>query len=72
MLGAKASKQKCDFCLEPVEPVNLSKFSINEPFSQSDNARFDESMGDSPVISCEGREVLQGTRVREVFQRGVV
>ena len=24
------------------------------------------------VISCEGREVLQRTRVRQVFQRGVV
>ena len=49
-----------------------SKFSVNEPFSQSDNARFDETMGDIPVISCEGREVLQRTRVRQVFQRGVV
>ena len=70
--GAKASQQKCAFFLEPVEPVNLSKFSINEPFSQSDNARFDETMGDIPVISCEGREVLQRTRVRQVFQRVVV
>ncbi len=65
--GAKASKQKRAFFL-----VNLSKFSINEPFSQSDNARFDETMGASPVISCEGREVLQRTRVRQVFQRVVV
>ena len=29
-------------------------------------------MGDIAVISCEGREVLQRTRVRQVFQRGVV
>ena len=28
--------------------------------------------GRRPVISCEGREVLQRTRVRQVFQRGVV
>jgi hypothetical protein len=28
-------------------------------------------MGGSPVISCEGRQVLQRTRVRQVFQRGV-
>jgi hypothetical protein len=32
-------------------------------------SRFDETMGGSPVISCEGREVLQRTRVRQVFQR---
>ena len=31
------------------------------------NARFDETMGDIPVISCEGPEVLQRTRVRQVF-----
>ena len=76
LLGAKASKQKCDFCLEPVEPVNLlANFARQLPvtnFSQSDNARFDESMGDNAVISCEGREVLQRTCVRQVFQRGVV
>jgi hypothetical protein len=35
-------------------------------------SRFDETMGGSPVISCKGREVLQGTRVRQVFQRVVV
>ena len=35
-------------------------------------SRFDETMGGSPVISCEGREVLQRTRVRQVFQRVVV
>ncbi len=34
-------------------------------------SRFDETMGGRPVISCEGREVLQRTRVRQVFQRGV-
>ena len=59
-----------------VEPVNLlANFARQLPvtnFSQSDNARFDESMGDNAVISCEGREVLQRTRVRQVFQRGVV
>jgi hypothetical protein len=30
-------------------------------------SRFAETMGGSPVISCEGREVLQRTRVRQVF-----
>ena len=35
-------------------------------------SRFDKTMGDSPVITCEGLEVLQRTRVRQVFQRGVV
>jgi hypothetical protein len=33
-------------------------------------SRFDETMVGSPVISCEGREVLQRTRVRQVFRRG--
>ena len=68
--------KKRAFFKEPVEPVNLlANFARQLPvtnFSQSDNARFDETMGDIPVISCEGREVLQRTRVRQVFQRGVV
>jgi hypothetical protein len=35
-------------------------------------SRFDETMGGSLVISCEGLEVVQRTRVRQVFQRVVV
>jgi hypothetical protein len=29
-------------------------------------------MGGSPVISCEGRKMLQRTRVRQVFRRGII
>jgi hypothetical protein len=29
-------------------------------------------LGDSLVISCEGRKMLQRTRVRQVFRRGII
>ena len=30
------------------------------------------TLGGSPVISCEGREMLQRTRVRQVFRLGII
>jgi hypothetical protein len=57
-------------CILPAR--NLETLTIFKNSSQIENALFDETMGGSPVISCEGLKMLQRTRVRQVFRRGII